>query len=436
MRSIVVALVLLVGASLGAQNYDVGNIAVVHGGPNIASGTIGALEMVAGQEFYKTHPDNFDFLVVFTTFVPAMNMQQGLIVQYTVKGINREGSFTPYGPPSKWGSSGRLIGGTRMCHIDQYPDDPDVPISNNPLSPFAGMTTVELLAHEFSHYWLMAMDFKKEGMTENHTGLRGYEDGANQHWNANASSGPSVMYGSHFVDNRDGSFTQVYSLPRKYGPLDQYVMGLRAPEEVPPTLFLCEYADINQCKEGSAAIPAPKNISDKTITNMYGHYVTIDDIVRAMGPRIPAAAEAPKHWNVAFIIINQPGIEPFPNQLDRLETLRVRFQEWFSWATDGRASICTELDGDCGNVEPGDDDVVPDESIDDEWIPDEEWPDETVLDETPMTDEPAIDDQQTDNGEVTDTAEQPDTVVTDTASGGDVVLVGEDESGCGCSLVF
>ncbi len=436
MRRPVVALFLLIGMSLAAQTYDVGNIAVVHGGPNIASGTIGALEMIAGQEFYKTHPDNFDFLVVFTTFTPAMNMQQGLVVQYTVKGIGREGAFTPYGPPSKWGSAGRLIGGTRMCHIDQYPDDPDVPISTNPLSPFAGMTTVELLAHEFSHYWLMAIDFKKEGMAENHTGLRGYEDGANQHWNANASSGPSVMYGQHYVDNGDGSFTEVFSLPRKYGLLDQYVMGLRAPEEVPPTLFLCSSPDIEQCREGSPAIPAPKSTPDKTITNMYGHYVTIDDIIRAMGPRIPSSAEAPKHWNVAFIIINQPGIEPFPNQLERLDTLRVRFQEWFSWATDGRGTLCTELDGDCTNVEPGDDDVMPDESVDDEWTPDEEWPDETVFDEVVITDETTVDSELPDTVEMPDTAEQPDGAVTDTGSGGDVVLVGEEENGCGCSLVF
>lgn len=436
MRLCIFLLGLLLSVVLCAQTYDVGNIAVVHGGPNIASGLIGAQEMVAGQEFYKTHPDIFDFMVVFTTYTPQMNMQQGLPIQFTVKGINREG-IAPYGPPSKWGSAGRLIGGTRMNHIDQYPDDPDAPISTNPFSPFAGLSTVELLAHEFSHYWLMAMDFKKEGMTENHTGLRGWEDGANQHWNSFASSGPSVMYGSHIVDNRDGTFTQVFSLPRRYGPLDQYVMGLRAPEEVPPTLFLCEYADINQCKEGNPAIPAPKSTPDKTISNMYGHYVTIDDIIRAMGPRVPSAAESPKHWTVAFVIINQPGVDPFPNQIERLETLRVRFQEWFSWATDGRGSICTELDGDCGNIEPGDDDIVPDENIDDVWFPDGELPDEEIDNEVPSPDDTMTDGMMQPDDLSSDTMDLPDTAATnDTATGSDVVLVGEDEGGCGCALVW
>ncbi|HOW51681.1 MAG TPA: hypothetical protein PLV42_06520 [bacterium] len=416
---------------LQAQNYDVGNIAVVHGGANIAGGLIGVQEQVAGTEFYKTHADIYDFMVVFTTFTPSMNMQQGLPIQYTVKGINREGAFTGYGPASKWGSAGRLIGGTRMCHIDQYPDNPDQAISNNPISPFAGMSTVELLAHEFSHYWLMAMDFKKEGMSENHTGLRGWEDGANQHWNSYAGSGPSAMYGSHVVDNGDGSFTQVFSLPRKYGHLDQYVMGLRAPEEVDPTLFICSSSDIEQCREGSPAIPAPKTSPDKTYTSgeMYLHSVTIDDVIRAMGPRIPAAADAPKHWNVAFVIINLPGQDPFPNQLERLDTLRIRFQEWFEWATDGRATICTELDGDCSNTEPTDDDVVPDESVTDDVAVDTELPDDTIPD-----------DQPTDNGEqpdtaVTDNGETPDTAVTDNGGVTDDVMV-EESNACGCTLVF
>ncbi len=435
MKKLLLALVLLYACGVHAQNYDVGNIAVVHGGPNIAGGLIGAAEMAAGVEFYKTHGDLFDFMVVYTTFTPSMNMQQGLPIAYTVTGINREGSFTGYGPASKWGSAGRLIGGTRMCHIDQYPDDPD---TNMPF-PLGGMTSVELLAHEFSHYWLAAMDFKKEGETENNTGLRGYEsESANQHWNHYYSSGPSVEYGSHIVDNGDGSFTFNPATPRKYSEFDQYILGLRAPEEVAPLFFLCNYDDITTCsKEGSPSMPTPHTGSSDTISNMYKHEVTIEDVIRAMGPRVPAAADAPKHWNVAFVIINQPGIDPFPLQLEKLDTLRVRFQEWFEWATDGRGTICTELDGDCGNVEPTDDDVVvPDDTVTDDQPTDNELPDDTVVDDTVTDDQPTNDDTVTDTAvaddtQPTDNGETPDT----NTSGPDEVLV-EEEPACGCTLVF
>jgi len=324
-----------------------------------------------------------------------------------------------------------------MCHIDQYPDDPD---TNMPF-PLGGMTSVELLAHEFSHYWLAAMDFKKEGETENNTGLRGYDgDAANQHWNHYYSSGPSVEYGSHIVDNGDGSFTFNPATPRKYSEFDQYILGLRAPEEVAPIFFLCGNTDITVCsKEGSPSMPTPHTGSSDTISNMYKHEVTIEDVIRAMGPRVPAAADAPKNFNVAFVIINQPGIDPFPQQLEKLDTLRVRFQEWFEWATDGRGTICTELDGDCGNVEPTDDDTRPDDSVTDDTVTDTETPDGTVTDDQPVTDDTVTDNEQPDTAvtddTVTDNGQTPDTAVTDNGSGPDEVLV-EEGNACGCTLVF
>ena len=183
-------------------------------------------------------------------------------------------------------------------------------------------------------------------------------------------------------------------------------------------------------------LPTPHTGSIDTVSNMYKHEVTMDDIIRAMGPRVPAAADAQHDFNAAFIIINLPGVEPFPNQLTRLETLRVRFQEWFSWATDGRGTLCTELDGDCGNVEPTDDDTVTDESVTDDIVADTELPDDAV------TDDAASDDAVADNGEQPDTAVADDTPPTDngetpdTAGGADEVVVGEEEGGCGCSLMF
>ncbi|HNZ54964.1 MAG TPA: hypothetical protein PKN76_12575, partial [bacterium] len=99
---------------------------------------------------------------------------------------------------------------------------------------------------------------------------------------------------------------------------------------------MCSSADINQCKEGNPAVPANKTSPDSVKSGLTKHIITIDDIIRAMGERIPSSAEAPKHFNVAFILVSKDGFSPFPQQLQKLETLRVRFQEWFPWATDGK----------------------------------------------------------------------------------------------------
>lgn len=405
------------------------NIAVVN---TDTDGLIGAVEKAAAQQFYMNHQDVYDFLFIYTTFTPSMNMQQGLAIQYTVQGINRDaGIMSPYGTPSDWGSAGKLLGAARMCNIDQYPDNPDVAISTNILSPYAGMSSAELLAHEWSHYWLAAMDFKKEGMLENHPGLRGCEGGnengcgPNQHWSGDFSDGNSVMYGGDITDNGDGSFTYYFGNPKKYGPLDQYVMGLRAPEEVGDLFFLCSSADIEQCREGNPAVPAPKSSAPSTKTGLHKHVVTMDDIIRAMGPRVPSSAESQKHFNVAFIIANKNGFYPFPQQLQKLETLRVRMQEWFTWATDGRGTICTELDGDCENNTGNDDDIIPDEdtfTIDNNITPDEEiTPDESVTDNNITPDE-------TDEEVKDENTETPDNSTDHPAD--------EEETGCGCTIVF
>jgi hypothetical protein len=388
---------------------------------------MGVTEKAAAQIFYTMYPDNFDFLIFYTTFTPTLNMQQGLPIQYTIEGIGREGAVNPYGPASAWGSGGKLIGGAKMCHIDKYPDNPDDTMA----FPLAGLSSVELLAHEMGHYWHAAMNFRKEGMSEDHTGLRGFEsDSANQHWSGDFMSGPSVMYGADITDNGDGSFTYTPGNPKKFGPLDQYSMGLIPPEEVGELFFLCGSADINQCKEGNPQLPTSKKSEPWTRSDVIKHVVTIEDIIRAMGERKPSSAESPKHFKIGFIMVNKPGFLPFPQQLEKLDKIRKRYQEWFNWATDGKATICTELDGDCTNEEEPDDETAVDENtpLVDETveIPDEttETPDESK-DEEIQDDAEKMDDKETAKDDISETTDDPKED-----------LIDDESVGCGCTVVF
>lgn len=412
---------------------DYPNIAVINTNDD---GLIGVVEKSAAKQFYMNHADIYDFVFIYTTFTPSINMQQGIPIQYTVQGIDRNpGMMNPYGKPADWGSFGKLIGAARMCNIDQYPDDPDAQISTGIINPYSGMSTIELQAHEWSHYWLSAMDFKKEGMVKNHPGLRGCEGtggemGAcepNQHWNASFMSGPSVMYGGDITDNEDETFTFQFDNPKKYGQLDLYVMGLIPPEEVGDLFFLCESSDIEQCREGSPAIPANKTSPDSVKSGLTKHTVTIEDIVRAMGERIPTSAESQKHFNIAFIIANKEGFYPFPNQIQRLENIRVRFQEWFTWATDGKATVCTELDGNCAN-DISDDDPIDDEDVSiDENI---ETSDET----TEVPDEGKDEEIKDDTESVDDNNHVKDDISEKTDDNTNELI--DDESGCGCTVVL
>ncbi len=419
------AVFLLSVVSLYGDPYE--NIAVVHGGPNISGGAINVAERIAANEFYKTHPDIYDFIIVYTTFTPVMNMQQGIMLQSAAEGIGRDPSFwSPHGTPTDWGSEGRLLGGARMCNIDQYPWNPDDPMP----FPLRGLSSIELLAHEMGHFWLSAMNYKKEGASEGSGGLRGCEGATetercspNQHWNSDFSSGPSVMYGHHIVDNEDGTFTYYYDTPRKFGQLDQYVMGLRAPEEVDPMFYLCRS---QPCHEGNPSLPGSKTSSPSTVS-FEKIEVTMDDIIREMGPRKPSHEEAKKHFNIAFILLNEPGFWPFPEQFAKLDAIRVRYEEWWYWATDGRSTICTRLDGNCDVEEE-----APDDDMNDD---DQEYPDEWHVEpDDGHTEQPDMDKSEPDDIEKEEEIIPDD----DTAAGektDDIWDSFDDETGCSCSFI-
>ena len=62
------------------KSNDYPNIAVVQTDADHQM-LMGVTEKAAAQIFYTMYPDVFDFIIFYTTFTPALNMQQGLPVQ-------------------------------------------------------------------------------------------------------------------------------------------------------------------------------------------------------------------------------------------------------------------------------------------------------------------------------------------------------------------
>ncbi len=402
--------------------YDAENIAVVPDTSNSVSGLMGAICMEAGKQFYMEHDDVFDGLIVFTTKNPALNVQQGVHIQKTAKNIGID--TAAYGPPSNFGSSGYLKQCARAINIDMYPDDPDQ------IMPMYHISGVELLAHEYGHHWMAAIEYRPEGESENLHYLRGWQnDKANWHWSYYMNSGPSVMYGNTFTDNGDGTFT-ITGGDRKFSQLDQYLMGLRAAEDVEPFFYLWKDEDIY--KSGSGAMPLAKGNS-----NVYEEWekrtVTIEDVIRAMGEREPSAHEAQHDFRIAFIILHPPGQPPMDHQIAKAETYRQRWTEWWEWATDYNSRMCTKLTGECWVDEEendADNGEYPDEDVDESETPDNDTGD---YDETEVPDEKDssnVDDETLQDEETTDTS-YPDYNETN-----DSVEITEDETGCSCSTII
>lgn len=146
------------------------------------------------------------------------------------------------------------------------------------------------------------------------------------------------MYGGILTDNGDGTFTHTNG-PRKYSQLDQYMMGIRPATEVETQW----YVNVDGSIEGSPAMPGRPGTTH-TFSGTRVNF-TVDDIIRANGPRNPATS--PCHLKFAFILYHEAGSPPFPAQIEKVDNYRHALEQWWPEGTDYRGSIDTRLSG-CG----------------------------------------------------------------------------------------
>lgn len=273
-----------------------------------------AARAVLAREFLRTHADDYDFIFFFSLFdyemTDALAFHQG--VQNTVQGIG----LPLYDNSAFYNSDGRLLGTIDMGAVilDDAKTDPTNPFHDKLL------TTV---MHEILHQWGVRVDFIDPDTGERSQALKGHQDA---HWSTLVNSGGSVEYGGKWLDNGDGTFTNVAER-LFYNPMDLYLMGMAPPEEVPP-FFLIENSD-----------PAiePDDISSlgKTVSGTRKD-ITVYDIIAAEGPRQPAAADAQKTFNAAFVLVKRVGQEVRPEVFGRIDRLRETAAQRFSILTGGR----------------------------------------------------------------------------------------------------
>ncbi len=295
---------------------------------------------------YQKHPDAYDVLFVFTTIPQGMfsNTPAAATVWQNHKGIGK-----PVVNARASYCSKRLKIAVRMSDLALLPADPDGPYQMAFTEPF--LSGVQVMAHEFGHYWMAYVAYDKGDGTGKHCRLRaftgnpetpagdcdGYPASAFAvHWSAFFNSN-SVMYGNQIVDLGGGWFQVGNDGHLKYGPLDQYLMGLRAPEEVGPLFLL----DTGPVTTESAAYPERIGTSKKVQAKRID--LTVDDVIRAEGPRVPATD--PCHWKGAMVLVYATGAPPNDQAISKMVAYANRFEAFYDWATDGRGSVDLTRDG-------------------------------------------------------------------------------------------
>jgi hypothetical protein len=283
--------------------------------------TSASLDTVAiARRFYQTHGDEFEQLVIFSN---KRFLEQGTIAyESTIK--NMIGGI---GDPiidisESFGSAGRLESVVVMDSVLKFPPD----VTRKYLGPDSALA---VLAHETGHRWLAYALFRQpDGSASDE--LLGRQ---RAHWSFHFDSDASYLEGNDIQDLGGGQFETVAASER-YSALDQYFMGLRAPEEVPPLFFVRDVPGAEGAREESPRIGA----------RFQGTRVdlALADIIDVLGPRTPSVADSPKTFAQAYIFVVVDE-EPNPSDIARVESFQALFPAYFAAACEGRMALTTTL---------------------------------------------------------------------------------------------
>jgi hypothetical protein len=143
------------------------------------------------------------------------------------------------------------------------------------------------------------------------------------------------MGGSTWKENADGTFTQLdrdyYSPAKGWSWLALYLMGLAKPDEVKPFFILRNLQRTGQ----QDADGHPIYRGTKTV-------VTIQDVIAAMGPRVPDVEHSQKKFNTAIVVMTMPGKQPTKELLSAANNIREHWIAYWSKTTDGRSVMTVE----------------------------------------------------------------------------------------------
>ncbi|MBM3811895.1 MAG: hypothetical protein FJW20_09695 [Acidimicrobiia bacterium] len=286
--------------------------------------------VLAAQKFYETHDDAYDYLVIYNNL--GISASPGAVAfEVTVRSDRLGIGDTLVDSGKEFGSPRRLQAVLNLGPISQYPRDPDAVVPSRALS---GDTPLTILGHEAGHLFL-AFASVRDPNNPNSRPMLGRQTA---HWSFTFNSDASLLEGNRIRDNGAGAtprFTTTATV-EAFSALDQYLMGLRAPEEVGPTFVVTEATTGSSNRPPQAGVSFDGNRRD----------IQIQELLQAEGRRTPDHTVAQRRFRFAFLLVTARGVEPLPEELSQLETYRQRFEQFFHTATSQRATAQTVMQRD------------------------------------------------------------------------------------------
>ncbi|HET6350059.1 MAG TPA: FlgD immunoglobulin-like domain containing protein [Candidatus Krumholzibacteria bacterium] len=283
-------------------------------------------EVALLNRFYTEFPDDFFQVVFFTNFTQDMGSAFAYErnIQNNVTGIG-QGTFDS---SAQYGSGGALKSLCNMNSLGVWSSaDPTARVFGK------GNNFLTIMGQESGHRWGAYIMFDKGGGPSDMLLGR-----ALAHWSYYADVDHSSLEGGDWVNTGGSSYTCPTNIDY-YSELDEYLFGLRKPEEVKATYYISSPTN-DPLSARSVGTP----LLGSTCNGAYVG-VSMNDIINAEGPRTPTEANETHDFRQAFIFLIAAGTTPSQAELDKIAGFRAAWEEYFEKSCDGRASLNTSLAG-------------------------------------------------------------------------------------------
>jgi hypothetical protein len=137
------------------------------------------------------------------------------------------------------------------------------------------------------------------------------------------------MEGNDIRDNGDGTFTTTQA-NETFSKLDRYIMGFLPPGAVPRTFVVTGNSDPGRPPEPGVVIRGSKV------------EVSVRDIIRIEGARVPNSAQSQKKFREAFILFTRNDT-PSQAALNKLERIRTGWTAFWRKETGNKSTMDTTL---------------------------------------------------------------------------------------------
>ncbi|MCH7548923.1 MAG: T9SS type A sorting domain-containing protein [Candidatus Krumholzibacteriota bacterium] len=276
------------------------------------------------NRFYANFPDEFFQINFFTNFIQTM---AGFANERNIKNDVQGIGLGIFDNSSQYGSAGVLESRTNMNRLNAWPTLPGSRFTTN------GNSFLTIMGQEAGHRWGAFLNFRNSGGQVSNLIL----GRADAHWSYYVNVDNSSLEGGNWEQSGGPNSYVNPTLIDFFPSIDEYCFGLRTPEEVKDLFYISSASNnLPGNRDNGTPILGATATGTKVI-------VTIEDIISAEGPRVPAEPDEDKDLRQGFILIVQNGVTPTSAELSKVALFRKTWEDYFEVSCDGRLTASTSL---------------------------------------------------------------------------------------------